>query len=950
MLASQGSALGLALVAGRAGTGKSRLVGRLLELPDARGRSVLVVSFTAGESVLLNRLPAAGTAHALGEERRLPAALPGRRGQLARSAGERVPPARRGPGGEARAAAPEKSADAARATAGSRDVLTALGALAHSGGPALLVAEDVHRADPSARAALRQLLTRPPAALTAVLTYRPEELPERGLPLGAPVDYPPEAAVIRLDLGPLSEEALAAHAAEVLGEQRCAPGFTARLHERTGGVAQVAADLLRALDDGGRDPLGPADVDAAGVPVRLAELTAGRTGAVPEEYRPVVWAAGVLGEPAPAQELAAVAGMELPRGREALLAAETAGVLCEFDRGRYGFDVPLAAHAVHELLPGTVREDLHRRAARVLGRRQPVPWARLARHHRHSGRTRDWLRAVERAAEQFAAGGRHLEAIALLDRTLAAPEIPQQHRVKLALLLARSAVIALRTDETVGVMRHIVDDVDLPVEVRGEMRLDLALLLSNTVGLGEGGRAELTQAAEELESRPDLAARAMSALAMPYWPGPPLAENLRWLRRAEEAAEESGNLAVQMAVAANRATVMLNIGHPDAWQLVDRLPRDIEELAARQQVARGVVNAIDSAFWLGEYDRAAELLAEGRELSERTGAMGAHRTGRSTELLLLLATGHWQGLGESANAYAAEVGETHLAAVDADFVRAVLALAKGDWSRVTELTSGNGPLTRSPAVPLDAASAMLRIRLALAKRETEAAAEEARGAWERLRRKGVWAWAADLAPWAVEALAATGHRETADSWVAEFAAGVEGLLVRIPRASLARCRAALAENAEEHARAAALYREAAAAYEELPRPYEAALAHEGAGRCALAVGSAAETDRGVDELTGAAKVLDDLGAVWDAARVRATLRSNHQVTDRRPPGRPGYGGQLSPREREVAVLAGTGLTNREIAETLHLSSRTVEQHVARALRKLGAHSRQDLAAAGEAEE
>jgi RNA polymerase sigma factor (sigma-70 family) len=59
-------------------------------------------------------------------------------------------------------------------------------------------------------------------------------------------------------------------------------------------------------------------------------------------------------------------------------------------------------------------------------------------------------------------------------------------------------------------------------------------------------------------------------------------------------------------------------------------------------------------------------------------------------------------------------------------------------------------------------------------------------------------------------------------------------------------------------------------------------------------------------------------------------------------GRPGYGDQLSPREREVAELAGQGLSNREIATTLHLSPRTVEQHVARAMYKLRVHSRQQL--------
>ncbi|MGQ4419160.1 response regulator transcription factor [Streptomyces sp. SAS_269] len=42
------------------------------------------------------------------------------------------------------------------------------------------------------------------------------------------------------------------------------------------------------------------------------------------------------------------------------------------------------------------------------------------------------------------------------------------------------------------------------------------------------------------------------------------------------------------------------------------------------------------------------------------------------------------------------------------------------------------------------------------------------------------------------------------------------------------------------------------------------------------------------------------------------------------------------------------MSNREIAATLHLSPRTVEQHVARALQKIGVRSRQQLAQALEA--
>jgi FixJ family two-component response regulator len=51
---------------------------------------------------------------------------------------------------------------------------------------------------------------------------------------------------------------------------------------------------------------------------------------------------------------------------------------------------------------------------------------------------------------------------------------------------------------------------------------------------------------------------------------------------------------------------------------------------------------------------------------------------------------------------------------------------------------------------------------------------------------------------------------------------------------------------------------------------------------------------------------------------------------------------LSPREREVMALLVLGLHNREIAERLAISARTVEVHKARIMAKLGARNIADL--------
>jgi DNA-binding NarL/FixJ family response regulator len=52
---------------------------------------------------------------------------------------------------------------------------------------------------------------------------------------------------------------------------------------------------------------------------------------------------------------------------------------------------------------------------------------------------------------------------------------------------------------------------------------------------------------------------------------------------------------------------------------------------------------------------------------------------------------------------------------------------------------------------------------------------------------------------------------------------------------------------------------------------------------------------------------------------------------------------LTGREREVAVLVGRGLTNRQISSELSVSERTIHNHVRNILIKLGLRSRAQIA-------
>ena len=51
---------------------------------------------------------------------------------------------------------------------------------------------------------------------------------------------------------------------------------------------------------------------------------------------------------------------------------------------------------------------------------------------------------------------------------------------------------------------------------------------------------------------------------------------------------------------------------------------------------------------------------------------------------------------------------------------------------------------------------------------------------------------------------------------------------------------------------------------------------------------------------------------------------------------------LTPAERRTCDLAASGLANREVAQTLFVTERTVELHLTNAYRKLGIRSRYQL--------
>ncbi|MGF1427890.1 helix-turn-helix transcriptional regulator, partial [Kitasatospora sp. LaBMicrA B282] len=155
------------------------------------------------------------------------------------------------------------------------------------------------------------------------------------------------------------------------------------------------------------------------------------------------------------------------------------------------------------------------------------------------------------------------------------------------------------------------------------------------------------------------------------------------------------------------------------------------------------------------------------------------------------------------------------------------------------------------------------------------------------------------------------------------------------RALVLRCQALLgpAESAD------AGYPAALELHARADRPFERA-------RTALLFGEFLRRDRRKTEaraqLRAALEVFERLGAQPWAERARAELAAAGSATPVAAPAGPLAG--LTPQEEQIARLAATGLSNREIAAQLFLSPRTVGHHLYKAYPKLGIASRAELAA------
>jgi DNA-binding CsgD family transcriptional regulator len=910
------------LIEGEAGIGKTRLIRDWLAEPALAG----VTSLVGHCSPLREPLPFGPVIDALAAaanripDRALASPVTGALRPLLPELADRLPPALE--------PLDSRRQERYRIFRGIRDLLAGLG-------PTVLVLEDLHWIDGGTEELLRFLADRPPELLCLVLTYRREDLSDPNTP--APVvPVGSGTGQLRLALRPLdadqvAELVAAVHHGEVSDE------FARYLHERTTGIPLAVEEALSLLRDRERQA-GAGSEAGTEVPSALRDAILERVSRLGRSARRLLHAAAILGRPATEDVLVRVAGLPPQHSTAGLAELVGRGLLGPVGEDRYGLRHGLALQAVLDSLTEPTRRALHRRAVTaLLERGEPLPLGQLARHSRAAGQIADWQRYAEAAADQAIALGDDGTAAELLRDVVARPDATTETRVRIAIKLGRAALTGLSHGDAVSILRQTLAgpapgrsgqaDADLPAEARGELRLCLGILLRNQVRRAREGWSELRRAVTELGDRPGPAARAMASLGAPYLTdGRHLDEHLEWLARAAGTAARAGDPELVSVVEVNRATALLSTGDPAGWRLAEQVDDPLM-----------TANLAWSAVCIGRYAEAESLLRAGTRLAAGTTGSYLGCALDGTALLFDYAVGNWAGLAARAEELIRTAADVPSVATEARLVLGLLALANGELREAeAQLAEATG------SVPVAATADAALARLAAATGEVAAAEQRVRHGLAMIRDKGVWCWAAELVPAAVATLARIPEQQpVARKLLDELAAGLAGRDAPLADAGLLAGRALLAEADGDLLAAAAQHGEAAWAYAVLPRPYAAAQAWESRGRCLLAAGR-----DGVAAVTEAATVFERLGATWDVARCKHLLRNLGRTLPHRR-GRRGYGGQLSPRERDVVRLVRTGLTNREIAEALFLSPRTVEAHVARALRKLGLPSRRALALAAQ---
>ncbi|MFI5690956.1 ATP-binding protein [Kribbella sp. NPDC051586] len=832
------------------------------------------------------------------------------------------------------------------ATAARHRLFRALVELLERLGLTVLVLEDLHWADDATVEFVLYLVSRQPASLSLILTYRPEDLPEGSLVPRLSSRAARGWTQVRITLAALDVGGTAELVSSMVGGESVSAEFASFLHDRTEGVPLVVEEVVRLMH--ARSDLSRragswvrrhlVDID---VPPTVRDAVLERAGRLDEDARVVLRAAAVIGGPVDERTLLAIAALPPDRWTAALTAALGSRLLHEDDGRLIAYRHILACRAVYEAIPAPERRALHLLVGRALECRAPQPVNQLARHYREAGLTELWCRYAESAADLALASGDESAAVVLLYDLVTTADLSARALIRLASKIPFGSMTGDdRLGELVRVLRAMLDTAGPTRAEQGEIRnlLGRVLVLMEE---HDAARIEIERAIPDLTHAPALAARAMTLLGLPRGSSWTAAQHQHWLRRAAATTADSMEPVDQEKFLVDRVTGLLMLGSEAGWAEVDRMLSDGSLGHHAQTTTAFHLNVGDLSMMWGRYGDARRRLDCALELAEQ------HDYRRLRDLVLVTRTtldwltGAWSGLAERVDALLAESDIQSPCRLEATLVRGLLLSATGDRARAKDdLHAVLRETRRRGAVSTSMTPAAELARLALREDDVVTALELTEEPIDVIMRKRIWVWAADIAPMRIQALVNAGRFDEAARTVDAFALGLRRRRAPASAAALLVCRGMLAEGLAEHGRAAALFGRSADVWRTLPRPYDALLAEQRHARCLLALGeepALAALSKAFDELSG-------LGAGHAADIVQRILR-DHGVATRKPGrgGRPSYGDQLSPRELDVVALVVDGLTNRQIADALVLSTQTVASHLHSAMRKLQVSSRTALA-------
>jgi DNA-binding CsgD family transcriptional regulator len=804
-------------------------------------------------------------------------------------------------------------------------------------GPLCLVVDDAHWADAASLRYLAFLLTRlEELDASLVVATRPHE-EGTDAELLATVTADPTADVIRLL--PLTSAAVAQ-----LVESRLAgvpdPVFVDACLRATRGTPFLLRVLVDALSEGGIAPT----AEAARQVERIGARTVGRSirlrlRRLPEHAGRLARALAIL-EQSDLLPAARLAGLDEAEAAEAADLLTSAGIL---ETGRpLRFIHPMVRSGIYSELSGAARAQGHRRAARLLAE-QPDAQERVARHLLVSEPAGDgWV--VEQLVEAACAAGKQgaLESEAVFLRRALAEPPPPGDRFALLLDLGVAEASAGLADWP----EHLQQAVDTApnAEVAGVYALVLGLALSRAQRFAEAVTV-LDRAATSFATPDSDLALALEAAAVGAALNDPLAAPSVALRRETLLARAAGDPPAPPELLGAAAFISVLTNEPA------KVGADLAARALRAGGTAPPTSGIPPWFafttWFGQATISllwAERYAQVRPLLDASIAQ-ARATGDSSRLASGLAMRGWLALRRG-----------DLIGAEADAGTALVAAELPAPTLYRVLNGGVLVKTLVDQGELDAAEQ------ALAPLDSEAESGSIPAAVLRLARGRLRVEQGRVAE-GLEDFLAVGARLTSGMvtcpgflpWRSDAALAHLALGEREPATRLAEEELELAQ-AFGTPRALGVAKRAAGVI---------AGGDRGVSLLREAINEFERGDAGLDR----ARALADLGALLRrrnrrtearellrealdvAHRAGAKALADRAETELRATGaRPrrvvltGLD-SLTSSERRIAELASQGLTNREIAQSLFVTARTVEGHLTSIFRKLQLDSRNELRAA-----